>query len=78
MLIFLISEKTMNYMQETALNHVTSSGLAGNGFGATRQMSLRKLIWVVTRIHIQVQRYSCWYANTTKNFVLLFFSTLLM
>ncbi|PON95736.1 Acyl-ACP thioesterase [Trema orientale] len=53
-------ETLMNLLQETALNHVTSSGLAGDGFGATREMSLRKLIWVVTRIHIQVQRYSCW------------------
>jgi fatty acyl-ACP thioesterase B len=38
-----------------------SSGLAGDGFGATRQMSLRKLIWVVTRINIQVDKYSQWY-----------------
>ncbi|XP_071722538.1 palmitoyl-acyl carrier protein thioesterase, chloroplastic-like [Rutidosis leptorrhynchoides] len=53
-------ETWMNLLQETALNHVTSSGLAGNGFGATREMSLRKLMWVVTRIHIQVERYSCW------------------
>ncbi|XVF08670.1 hypothetical protein REPUB_Repub07fG0022800 [Reevesia pubescens] len=53
-------ETLMNLLQETALNHVTSSGLAGNGFGATREMSLRKLIWVVTRINIQVERYSCW------------------
>ncbi|KAF3438730.1 hypothetical protein FNV43_RR21494 [Rhamnella rubrinervis] len=53
-------ETLMNLLQETALNHVTSSGLAGSGFGTTREMSLRKLIWVVTRIHIQVQRYSCW------------------
>ncbi|KAL5543863.1 hypothetical protein UlMin_007647 [Ulmus minor] len=53
-------ETLMNLLQETALNHVTCSGLAGNGFGATREMSLRKLIWVVTRVHIQVERYSCW------------------
>lgn len=47
-------------MQETALNHVMCSGLAGDGFGATRQMTLRKLIWVVTRINIQVDKYSRW------------------
>lgn len=46
--------------KETALNHVMSSGLAGDGFGATREMSLRKLIWVVTRIRIQVDKYSRW------------------
>ncbi|KNA17160.1 hypothetical protein SOVF_082660, partial [Spinacia oleracea] len=45
---------------ETALNHVTGSGLAGNGFGATREMSLRNLIWVVTRVHVQVTKYSSW------------------
>uniref|UniRef100_A0A7N0USS0 Acyl-[acyl-carrier-protein] hydrolase n=1 Tax=Kalanchoe fedtschenkoi TaxID=63787 RepID=A0A7N0USS0_KALFE len=48
-------ETLMNLLQETALNHVMSSGLAGNGFGATHEMSLRKLIWVVTRINIQVR-----------------------
>ncbi|CAA2976379.1 palmitoyl-acyl carrier protein thioesterase, chloroplastic-like [Olea europaea var. sylvestris] len=53
-------ETLMNLLQETALNHVASSGLAGNGFGATREMSLRKLIWVVTRIHVQVDKYSSW------------------
>lgn len=53
-------ETLMNLLQETALNHVMSSGLAGNGFGATREMSLRKLIWVVTRIHLQVDKYSSW------------------
>lgn len=53
-------ETLMNLLQETALNHVTSSGLASDGFGATHEMSIRKLIWVVTRINIQVQKYSCW------------------
>ncbi|KAM0924402.1 hypothetical protein ACQ4PT_004900 [Festuca glaucescens] len=53
-------ETLMNLLQETALNHVMSSGLAGDGFGATRQMSFRKLIWVVTRINIQVDKYSQW------------------
>ncbi|KAL8123263.1 palmitoyl-acyl carrier protein thioesterase, chloroplastic-like [Apium graveolens] len=53
-------ETLMNLLQETALNHVRRSGLAGNGFGATHEMSLRKLIWVVTRINIQVDKYSSW------------------
>ncbi|KAF7834007.1 palmitoyl-acyl carrier protein thioesterase, chloroplastic-like [Senna tora] len=53
-------EKKFVYRQETALNHVTSSGIGGNGFGETREMSIRKLIWVVTRIQVQVQRYSSW------------------
>uniref|UniRef100_A0A6V7QTC0 Acyl-[acyl-carrier-protein] hydrolase n=1 Tax=Ananas comosus var. bracteatus TaxID=296719 RepID=A0A6V7QTC0_ANACO len=53
-------ETLMNLLQETALNHVMSSGLASDGFGATHQMSLRQLIWVVTRINIQVEKYSRW------------------
>ncbi|ONK56157.1 uncharacterized protein A4U43_C10F4730 [Asparagus officinalis] len=53
-------ETLLNLLQETALNHVMSSGLASDGFGATHEMSLRKLIWVVTRINIQVNKYSRW------------------
>ncbi|XP_017696143.1 palmitoyl-acyl carrier protein thioesterase, chloroplastic-like isoform X2 [Phoenix dactylifera] len=53
-------ETLMNLLQETALNHVMSSGLASDGFGATHEMNLRKLIWVVTRINIQVDKYSRW------------------
>ncbi|KAI0489408.1 hypothetical protein KFK09_029250 [Dendrobium nobile] len=53
-------ETLMNLLQETALNHVMSSGLASDGFGATHEMSLRKLIWVVTRVNIQVDKYSSW------------------
>ncbi|XP_047961873.1 palmitoyl-acyl carrier protein thioesterase, chloroplastic-like [Salvia hispanica] len=53
-------ETLMNLLQETALNHVSSAGVAGNGFGATREMSIRKLIWAVTRINIQVDEYSSW------------------
>ncbi|KAL8478515.1 hypothetical protein ACS0TY_030417 [Phlomoides rotata] len=53
-------ETIMNLLQETALNHVAHSGLAGDGFGATREMSTRKLIWVVTRIHVQIEKYSSW------------------
>ncbi|MED6107635.1 hypothetical protein PIB30_015809 [Stylosanthes scabra] len=53
-------ETILNFLQETALNHVGSSEIGGDGFGATREMSIRKLIWVVTRIQVQVQRYSAW------------------
>lgn len=53
-------ETLMNLLQETALNHVSSAGVAGNGFGATREMSRRELIWVVTRIHVQVDKFSSW------------------
>lgn len=50
------------WLQEAALNHVTSLGLLGDGFGCTREMSKRDLIWVVTRMHVVVDRYPAWYA----------------
>ncbi|XP_027359927.1 palmitoyl-acyl carrier protein thioesterase, chloroplastic-like [Abrus precatorius] len=53
-------ETLMNFLQETALNQVSSFGVSGNDFGTTREMDLRKLIWVATRIQVQVQRYSKW------------------
>lgn len=53
-------ETLMNHLQETALNHVWLSGLAGDGFGATLEMSRRNLLWVVARMQIQVERYPSW------------------
>ncbi|KAH9325037.1 hypothetical protein KI387_005215 [Taxus chinensis] len=53
-------ETLMNHLQETALNHVRLSGLAGDGFGATLEMSRRNLMWVVARMQIQVERYPSW------------------
>uniref|UniRef100_A0A0E0NIF0 Acyl-[acyl-carrier-protein] hydrolase n=1 Tax=Oryza rufipogon TaxID=4529 RepID=A0A0E0NIF0_ORYRU len=40
-------ETLMNHLQETALNHVRTAGLLGDGFGATPEMSKRNLIWVI-------------------------------
>lgn len=48
-------------VQETALNHVWMSGLAGDGFGATHAMVRSNLIWVVTRMQVHVERYPAWY-----------------
>uniref|UniRef100_A0A0D6R026 Acyl-[acyl-carrier-protein] hydrolase n=1 Tax=Araucaria cunninghamii TaxID=56994 RepID=A0A0D6R026_ARACU len=53
-------ETLMNHLQETALNHVWLSGLAGDGFGATLEMSRRNLMWVVARMQIQVESYPLW------------------
>ncbi|KAL2643103.1 hypothetical protein R1flu_010690 [Riccia fluitans] len=53
-------ETIMNHFQETALNHVWMSGLAGDGFGATRGMITNNLIWVVTRMQVQIERYPTW------------------
>ena len=47
-------------LQETALNHVWMSGLLGDGFGATHGMIKNNLIWVVSRMHVQVDQYPIW------------------
>ncbi|CAK9154426.1 unnamed protein product [Ilex paraguariensis] len=53
-------ETVMNHLQETALNHVKSAGLLGDGFGSTPEMCKRNLIWVVTKMHLVVDRYPTW------------------
>ncbi|XP_057545596.1 palmitoyl-acyl carrier protein thioesterase, chloroplastic-like [Amaranthus tricolor] len=53
-------ETLMNHLQETALNHVKSAGLLGDGFGSTPEMCKRNLIWVVTRMQVLVDRYPTW------------------
>ncbi|KAJ4954104.1 hypothetical protein NE237_030936 [Protea cynaroides] len=53
-------ETLMNHLQETALNHVKSAGLLGNGFGSTPEMSRKNLIWVVTKMQVLVDRYPAW------------------
>ncbi|CAN0900819.1 Palmitoyl-acyl carrier protein thioesterase, chloroplastic [Linum grandiflorum] len=53
-------ETLMNHLQETALNHVKTAGLLGDGFGSTPEMSKKNLIWVVTRMQVLVDRYPTW------------------
>ncbi|XWS50780.1 hypothetical protein CRYUN_Cryun12cG0117800 [Craigia yunnanensis] len=53
-------ESLLNLLQETALNHVWVSGLLGDGFGATHGMIRNSLIWVVTRMQLQVGQYPIW------------------
>ncbi|KAG8657430.1 palmitoyl-acyl carrier protein thioesterase, chloroplastic isoform X3 [Manihot esculenta] len=53
-------ETLMNHLQETALNHVKTAGLLGDGFGSTPEMSKRNLIWVVTRMQVLVDHYPTW------------------
>ncbi|XVE92636.1 hypothetical protein REPUB_Repub01dG0115200 [Reevesia pubescens] len=53
-------ESILNLFQETALNHVWMSGLLSNGFGATHGMMRNSLIWVVSRMHVQVDHYPIW------------------
>uniref|UniRef100_A0A2P2LE63 Acyl-[acyl-carrier-protein] hydrolase n=1 Tax=Rhizophora mucronata TaxID=61149 RepID=A0A2P2LE63_RHIMU len=53
-------ETLMNHLQETALNHVKSAGLLGDGFGSTPEMAKKNLIWVVTRMQVLVDCYPTW------------------
>jgi hypothetical protein len=53
--------------QETALNHVKTAGLLGDGFGATPEMSKRNLIWVVSKIQLLVEQYPSWYVSANRN-----------
>lgn len=49
-----------NLFQETALNHVGMSDFVGDGMGTTHAMMRHRLIWVVTKMHIQVVDYPVW------------------
>ncbi|KAM0961262.1 hypothetical protein ACFX13_020989 [Malus domestica] len=53
-------ESILNLLQETALNHVWMSGLLSDGFGATHEMMKNDLIWVVSRMQVQVDQYPIW------------------
>ncbi|GLT91894.1 hypothetical protein SLE2022_097560 [Rubroshorea leprosula] len=53
-------ECILNLFQETALTHVWMSGLLSNGFGATYGMVRNNLIWVVSRMQVQVDHYPIW------------------
>ncbi|KAE9609685.1 hypothetical protein Lal_00006380 [Lupinus albus] len=53
-------ETVMNHLQETALNHVKTAGLLGDGFGSTPEMCKKNLIWVVTRMQVAVDHYPTW------------------
>ncbi|KAI5067161.1 hypothetical protein GOP47_0017689 [Adiantum capillus-veneris] len=49
-----------NLFQETALNHVGMSDFVGDGMGTTHAMMRHRLIWVVTKMHIQVVNFPVW------------------
>eukprot|EP00250_Pteridium_aquilinum_P003667 c13977_g1_i1 orf=253-1752(+) len=49
-----------NLFQETALNHVGMSDFVGDGMGTTHAMMRHRLIWVVTKMHIQVVDFPVW------------------
>ncbi|XP_042513956.1 oleoyl-acyl carrier protein thioesterase, chloroplastic-like [Macadamia integrifolia] len=49
-----------NLLQETACNHVQSLGYSTDGMGTTNTMRKLGLIWVTSRMHIEVYKYPTW------------------
>ncbi|XP_024397914.1 oleoyl-acyl carrier protein thioesterase 1, chloroplastic [Physcomitrium patens] len=53
-------ETIANLLQEVACNHAQSVGFSTDGFATTPIMRQKHLIWVTTRMHIQMQEYPIW------------------
>eukprot|EP01018_Ginkgo_biloba_P028920 Gb_22117 [translate_table: standard] len=53
-------ETLMSFLQETAMNHMRSVGIGGEGFGTSHEMSRRNLIWIISLMQVQVDRYPSW------------------
>lgn len=53
-------EALLNYTQETGLNLFQSSGLVVEGFGVSKEMTSRNLIWVIGRMQVEVSSYPSW------------------
>lgn len=58
-------ETIANLLQEVACNHAQSVGFSTDGFATTPSMRKRRLIWVTTRMHIEVGEYPVW-GNVVK------------
>ncbi|KAJ6427438.1 hypothetical protein OIU84_022939 [Salix udensis] len=50
----------LSHLQDTALSHFIITGLLVDGFGSTREMSRNNLIWVLSTLHVVVDRYPTW------------------
>ncbi|KAM7278412.1 hypothetical protein ACFE04_005546 [Oxalis oulophora] len=53
-------ECILNLLQETAINHLRTSGLVGDGFGVTPGMLKNNLIWIVTKMTVEIDSYPTW------------------
>ncbi|KAL3689005.1 hypothetical protein R1sor_015314 [Riccia sorocarpa] len=53
-------EAMANLLQECACNHAQSVGFSTDGFATTPAMRKRHLIWVTTRMHIDIDEYPVW------------------
>lgn len=53
-------ETIANLLQENACNHAQSVGFSTDGFATTPTMRKLHLIWVTSRMHIEVYKYPAW------------------
>ncbi|XP_077212247.1 oleoyl-acyl carrier protein thioesterase 2, chloroplastic-like [Tasmannia lanceolata] len=53
-------ETIANLLQEVACNHAQSVGFSSDGFATTHTMRKLHLIWVTSRMHIEVYKYPAW------------------
>ncbi|XP_068666049.1 oleoyl-acyl carrier protein thioesterase 2, chloroplastic-like [Aristolochia californica] len=53
-------ETIANLLQEVACNHAQSVGFSTDGFATTPTMRKLHLIWVTSRMHIEVYKYPAW------------------
>lgn len=56
-----LPQGNLNLIQEVACDHAQSVGFSTDGFATTPSMRKRRLIWVTTRMHIEVDEYPAWY-----------------
>ncbi|KAM7268416.1 hypothetical protein ACFE04_010582 [Oxalis oulophora] len=50
----------LNLLQETAINHLRTLDIIGGGFGLTPSMLKNNLIWIYTRLSIEIDNYPTW------------------
>ncbi|KAM7280855.1 hypothetical protein ACFE04_007989 [Oxalis oulophora] len=53
-------ECILNLLQETAINHLKTPGIVGDGFGVTPGMLKNNLIWIVTKLTVEIDHYPTW------------------
>ncbi|KAH0469937.1 hypothetical protein IEQ34_001495 [Dendrobium chrysotoxum] len=53
-------ETIANLLQEVGCNHAQSVGFSTDGFATTTTMRELRLIWVTSRMHIEIYKYPAW------------------
>ncbi|CAL9108116.1 unnamed protein product [Musa textilis] len=53
-------ETIANLLQEVGCNHAQSVGFSTDGFATTPTMRKLRLIWVTSRMHIEIYKYPAW------------------